>query len=71
MSETKPDVAPDVAPGPLWVELREAAAGILRFGDHEGPCTNDDDPDQPCIAHLLHMERRETRLKQSLIMLGR
>jgi hypothetical protein len=49
-----------------WAELREAAAEILKFGQHEGPCTNDDHPDEPCETHLRHMDERKARLNRAL-----
>lgn len=53
-----------------WVELRNAAAEILKFGQHDGPCTNDDDREEACEVHLRHMEERKARLMRALEATG-
>jgi hypothetical protein len=53
-----------------WAELRDAAAEMLRFGQHDGPCTNDGNWDEPCEVHVRHVEERKARLVRALEATG-
>lgn len=43
-------------------ELHDAAAESLLGGAHEGPCDNDDMPDEACQAHVAAAKARDERL---------
>jgi hypothetical protein len=49
-------------------DLVAAARGMLRFGQHEGPCTNHDDASgtERCVFHAEAFERREATLRAAL-----
>lgn len=47
-------------------ELRDAAEDVLRAGAHDGPCDNEDTPDEGCDLHWETAKVREARLRAAL-----
>lgn len=48
-------------------ELWKAAKQALKAGRHEGPCDNDQDPDNDaCSIHLKHFHERMDRMAKAL-----
>lgn len=54
----------------LVQELADAAADSLRAGEHEGVCTNFENPYLPCNLHLEACDKRNRRLHAALLALG-
>jgi hypothetical protein len=52
-------------------ELAAAARGMLRFGEHDGPCTNHDDASgtEACVFHVEAFELRQVALGAALAKL--
>lgn len=52
-------------------ELYEAAKDSLRAGEHDGPCSNEDMPDEACDIHVAAATRRRERLRLALAAIDR
>jgi hypothetical protein len=52
--------------GPQMERLISAAREMLLVGSHDGPCTNEDEPEDVCELHWDTSKRRRAELRAAL-----